>query len=495
MARSRSPAGVSGGGRVEQAEHVVDREVVGQPAIGVRRAHAGAWRRRRARARCAEMAGQALDRRELARRRAAPVGAQPVDEEGAHGVAIERRGTGTAAASQPARAARNSSSWRRSVGVAAQVCGDALSSTARTRSKLLDRRLQFRHVRQGLGPARFRHSGRLWYQPLPGGAIEADVSGTCHHWAGRQRSAPVERVGRRDACLGCGADLHCCRNCRFHDPAAHNQCREPQAERQVDKAARQLLRLLQPRAAPRPRRAASGARAALDALFAGRRGHDAPRPAPRTARPSSFSAAARRAIHRAGRPSTFSISTTCTSISRPPSSTPSAWRGKGRGRAAAGRRPADRRVDAPAARQLPLAEQRDEGEDRVAFVFDATVRFDDGGTSTCAGWSTPGAKPTAPGRSPTIRSSSDGRRSGDERSVRVHADGSAAARRAVRRVRRVHFPAAPDCPYCSAEGCDERELSERGTLCLFTMVVNRPPGYGGEVPFGFGVVELPEGLR
>ena len=24
---------------------------------------------------------------------------------------------------------------------------------------------------------------------------------------------------------------------------------------------------------------------------------------------------------------------------------------------------------------------------------------------------------------------------------------------------------------------------------------NRPPGYEGEVPFGFGVVELPEGLR
>ena len=24
---------------------------------------------------------------------------------------------------------------------------------------------------------------------------------------------------------------------------------------------------------------------------------------------------------------------------------------------------------------------------------------------------------------------------------------------------------------------------------------NRPPGYAGEVPFGFGVVELPEGLR
>jgi hypothetical protein len=44
-----------------------------------------------------------------------------------------------------------------------------------------------------------------------------------------------ERVGRRDTCLACGSDLRCCRNCRFYDVASHNQCREPQAERQVEK--------------------------------------------------------------------------------------------------------------------------------------------------------------------------------------------------------------------------------------------------------------------
>jgi uncharacterized OB-fold protein len=60
---------------------------------------------------------------------------------------------------------------------------------------------------------------------------------------------------------------------------------------------------------------------------------------------------------------------------------------------------------------------------------------------------------------------------------------------------RYHFPSGLDCPYCSAHGCETRPLSQRGTLCLFTSVVNRPPGYSGEVPFGFGVVELPEGLR
>jgi len=40
----------------------------------------------------------------------------------------------------------------------------------------------------------------------------------------------------RDAeCEHCAQDLHCCRNCRFHEPGASNQCSEPQAEWVVDK--------------------------------------------------------------------------------------------------------------------------------------------------------------------------------------------------------------------------------------------------------------------
>jgi hypothetical protein len=37
------------------------------------------------------------------------------------------------------------------------------------------------------------------------------------------------KVGRRDSCPHCGADLHCCKNCRLWDPSIHNQCREPEA--------------------------------------------------------------------------------------------------------------------------------------------------------------------------------------------------------------------------------------------------------------------------
>jgi uncharacterized OB-fold protein len=58
-----------------------------------------------------------------------------------------------------------------------------------------------------------------------------------------------------------------------------------------------------------------------------------------------------------------------------------------------------------------------------------------------------------------------------------------------------HFPRLQNCPYCSCEDCSERLVGREGKLYLFTTVVNRPPGYRGEVPFGFGVVELPEGLR
>ncbi|TFG93269.1 MAG: hypothetical protein E4H15_01710 [Syntrophobacterales bacterium] len=42
-------------------------------------------------------------------------------------------------------------------------------------------------------------------------------------------------VGRRDTCPSCGSDLHVCLNCKFYDPGSYNDCREPQAERVVQK--------------------------------------------------------------------------------------------------------------------------------------------------------------------------------------------------------------------------------------------------------------------
>ena len=61
---------------------------------------------------------------------------------------------------------------------------------------------------------------------------------------------------------------------------------------------------------------------------------------------------------------------------------------------------------------------------------------------------------------------------------------------------RRHFPAAHWCPWCGADGIGTVGLSTDGTLWSWTAVVAAPPGYDGEVPFGFGVVELPaDGLR
>ena len=60
---------------------------------------------------------------------------------------------------------------------------------------------------------------------------------------------------------------------------------------------------------------------------------------------------------------------------------------------------------------------------------------------------------------------------------------------------RYHFPAAAICPYCGAGAVEGVALSDTGTLWGWTAVTAPPPGYQGDVPFGFGVVELPEGIR
>jgi len=57
------------------------------------------------------------------------------------------------------------------------------------------------------------------------------------------------------------------------------------------------------------------------------------------------------------------------------------------------------------------------------------------------------------------------------------------------------FPRHDICPYCAAPDVRPVELSATGELWAWTAVTTAPPGYGGDVPYGFGVVELPEGLR
>jgi uncharacterized OB-fold protein len=61
--------------------------------------------------------------------------------------------------------------------------------------------------------------------------------------------------------------------------------------------------------------------------------------------------------------------------------------------------------------------------------------------------------------------------------------------------RQLRFPASRWCPYCSGATSETIMLSPRGTLYAYTAVEKPPPGYHGRVPYGFGVVELPEGIR
>lgn len=60
---------------------------------------------------------------------------------------------------------------------------------------------------------------------------------------------------------------------------------------------------------------------------------------------------------------------------------------------------------------------------------------------------------------------------------------------------RHHFPLPAVCPYCSGADVEEARLEGPGRLWVHTAVTAAPPGYRGEVPYGFGVVELPAGIR
>lgn len=39
-----------------------------------------------------------------------------------------------------------------------------------------------------------------------------------------------DRIGLREECEKCRADVHVCKNCDFYDPKVYNECREPQAD-------------------------------------------------------------------------------------------------------------------------------------------------------------------------------------------------------------------------------------------------------------------------
>ena len=77
-------------------------------------------------------------------------------------------------------------------------------------------------------------------------------------------------VPRAAACPGCGADLHVCRMCRFHDPNKSRGCHEPVADHVRDRERANFCGYFEPSpdAGDGSREAdARASRAELDALF------------------------------------------------------------------------------------------------------------------------------------------------------------------------------------------------------------------------------------
>ena len=56
----------------------------------------------------------------------------------------------------------------------------------------------------------------------------ATVEFTCFDCKKTVEMSP--EIGRRDECSHCGADIHCCYNCKFYDVGAYNECKEVQAD-------------------------------------------------------------------------------------------------------------------------------------------------------------------------------------------------------------------------------------------------------------------------
>jgi hypothetical protein len=89
---------------------------------------------------------------------------------------------------------------------------------------------------------------------------------TCHHC--QQPIDSKNRIGRRDACSSCGADLRCCLNCLFYDARAAQACREPNADHVLDKEAGNFCEYFAFVENRQPQNSATDkARAQLEALF------------------------------------------------------------------------------------------------------------------------------------------------------------------------------------------------------------------------------------
>ncbi|HJP38582.1 MAG: hypothetical protein QF483_05190 [Gammaproteobacteria bacterium] len=96
------------------------------------------------------------------------------------------------------------------------------------------------------------------------------MSELCCYRCGASIEALSLPLSRLDECPSCSVYLHCCRMCRYYDPAVTEQCIEDDAEEVREKANSNFCDYFKPgfdRFDPAPVAAEGRAKNTLDALF------------------------------------------------------------------------------------------------------------------------------------------------------------------------------------------------------------------------------------
>ncbi len=58
---------------------------------------------------------------------------------------------------------------------------------------------------------------------------------SCHSCQKALELTPGQKIPKSEECPYCYADLRCCKMCGFYDPKSYNECKEPSADRIVEK--------------------------------------------------------------------------------------------------------------------------------------------------------------------------------------------------------------------------------------------------------------------
>lgn len=95
------------------------------------------------------------------------------------------------------------------------------------------------------------------------------VSSTTYYCHKCKNGFDIEvKMGRRDECPHCAADLHVCKNCKYWDPSSHNECKEHISEYIPDREKANFCGMFTYREGPYANEPdLMSAKAKLDALF------------------------------------------------------------------------------------------------------------------------------------------------------------------------------------------------------------------------------------